>query len=1001
MIKISHLTKVYRSKRKKKSTALADISLTLPNAGMVFILGKSGSGKSTLLNVLGGLDKATSGEIDVGGNIISRFNEAYLVNYRNSHVGFIFQDYHLIDELTVYENIRLALSLLHKDQHEAILDALDKVGLAGYENRFPSELSGGERQRVAIARAVVKQPRIILADEPTGNLDNQTAQQIITILKSLSKDCLIITVSHNTSDAYHYADRIIELSKGRIASDFTRNPDFSDRMRLENGTLLYPQYTYLDDRDMDLINEELSAGAVRRIIKSTDRFIPTRSIEDSTVKESIRYARLRTDEFWHLAFRFLQNKLLDIVLSSFMVAMIMVIMALAQTIILFDANDIIAEEMLKSEMKTLFLIKQTDEETQRQLDEEYRFEIDPTDIQAFYDAGYEGTIYPIWNISLPVTHSRHAAGFDQSYFSVKHYINETLGTMIVDEVFLQKRFGEIEYLAKLDQFDPLGVIITDYVADSIIATNSAYVHKTYSDLLGGYNQAGFEKSMIINAIINTGYQERYAGVLKKIDDGDFARSSEMFQDEEFIKLTNEIYEKLGFCYSLNENFGTEYPTSYLSAPMVYPQKIIVNERIPLGPDYIGRYYFLYGTDAKKTIGGWYVTQASLRVPENAAYIRVTFGTTKKITEDPSFTMLPVAEKMTAHVLFSNGQIVDTQSINYAANTWLDGLTGELVPQTAYPNTYVSDFIPIPEGCTIEEFCTIAAYNNAYCAFYDKNKAFISAYSHRLREALPDGTVVMNYYQYNDLFGTDYNNNNLDRFVPHTVTLTQYRLYDKTCENPLFSTEVTISALTPNAWQVADDVSRLFEQTQFYVSALYFDGTDGIAAIPKAAQLLNYEHQSILVEGISTMTRAVEVFVPIFQLVAVILCIGVVFILVSFSSRLIRQKMHEIGIMKALGGKNSTVGAIFGVQVVAIAILTCLLSSVGYYLFIDLANDVLMASLSRLAPSRIVLDVNFLTFQPAIAAINCVFVGLLSAMALLVPMMKVRRIEPVKIIRARS
>ena len=196
MIKITSLTKIYKSKRRRKCRALSNINLTLPDTGLVFVLGKSGSGKSTLLNLIGGLDNITSGSVEVDGNDLAKFREKDFCNYRNTHIGFIFQDYHLIEELTVYDNIALSLNLRRMDDREKVLAALARVDLAGYEDRYPAELSGGEQQRVAIARAIVKKPRIILADEPTGNLDTNTATAVITLLKELSKECLILIVSH-------------------------------------------------------------------------------------------------------------------------------------------------------------------------------------------------------------------------------------------------------------------------------------------------------------------------------------------------------------------------------------------------------------------------------------------------------------------------------------------------------------------------------------------------------------------------------------------------------------------------------------------------------------------------------------------------------------------------------------------------------------------------------------------------------------------------------------
>ena len=201
--------------------------------------------------------------------------------------------------------------------------------------------------------------------------------------------------------------------------------------------------------------------------------------------------------------------------------------------------------------------------------------------------------------------------------------------------------------------------------------------------------------------------------------------------------------------------------------------------------------------------------------------------------------------------------------------------------------------------------------------------------------------------------------------------------------------------------VSKDIWELFAKDSIRVYSLYCDGTDGIGAVLDTAETLNYEPQSFAVEGIHTMTKAVDVFIPIFELIAIFLCVGVVFILVNFSSKMINDKMHEIGILKALGTKNSSIGAIFGLQVVLIAILTCILATAGYFFFIDLANDVLIESLKRLAPSSIVLDLDFLTFKPIIAAENCVLIFALALASLIFPMAKIKAIKPVKIIKAKE
>lgn len=219
MISLKGITKTYRMKSGEVH-ALRDVSIDFAESGMVFVLGKSGCGKSTLLNVVGGLDEITSGEIVVDGVSMSEYRAKDYDLYRNRYIGFIFQEYNLIDGFNVGKNISLALELQqNKDKNKLIAKALEQVGLAGYYNRKTNELSGGQKQRVAIARALVKNPRIILADEPTGNLDSATAEEIFGLLKELSRDRLILVVSHDRENAEQYADRIIELKDGEVLSD--------------------------------------------------------------------------------------------------------------------------------------------------------------------------------------------------------------------------------------------------------------------------------------------------------------------------------------------------------------------------------------------------------------------------------------------------------------------------------------------------------------------------------------------------------------------------------------------------------------------------------------------------------------------------------------------------------------------------------------------------------------------------------------------------------------
>ena len=219
MLRLKNIKKIYHSKKGPDTTALQDINLYFPSKGMIFILGKSGSGKSTLLNIIGGLDTPTSGEILLWNKNIAHFTNQEYDAYRNTIIGFVFQDFNVLEEYNVFENVSLALELQGKNNREEVLTVLDKLSIGDLSDRKINELSGGQKQRVAIARALVKKPKIVLADEPTGNLDYTSSKQIFEILKEISQEQLVIVVSHDEESARLYGDRIVKLVDGKVVED--------------------------------------------------------------------------------------------------------------------------------------------------------------------------------------------------------------------------------------------------------------------------------------------------------------------------------------------------------------------------------------------------------------------------------------------------------------------------------------------------------------------------------------------------------------------------------------------------------------------------------------------------------------------------------------------------------------------------------------------------------------------------------------------------------------
>lgn len=253
MIKLEKVNKYYNKGKKNQIHVIDNTTLELGEKGLVALLGPSGCGKTTLLNVIGGLDKIKKGKIFVNGEKISTRNVNKVDKIRNLNIGYIFQDYKLIDNLSVYENVALPLKMIGiKDKNEIkkrVEYILNSLNIYRFKSRPASMLSGGQRQRVGIARALVKDPDIILADEPTGNLDSKNSLEIMNIIKAISKNRLVILVTHETDLAHFYADRIIEIEDGKIEKDYKNDNENGLDYRIENNI-------YLKDLRLQEINNK-------------------------------------------------------------------------------------------------------------------------------------------------------------------------------------------------------------------------------------------------------------------------------------------------------------------------------------------------------------------------------------------------------------------------------------------------------------------------------------------------------------------------------------------------------------------------------------------------------------------------------------------------------------------------------------------------------------------------------------------------------------------------
>lgn len=259
MLNLKNITKIYKTSSFGQK-ALDDVSISFRNNEFVFILGESGSGKTTLLNIIGGLDNSYEGDLIINGKSTKNFKNEDFDSYRNNLLGLVFQNYNLINHLSVLENVELPLKLAnvdYKKRKELALLSLKKVNLENHIYKKPNELSGGERQRVAIARAIVNNPKIITLDEPTGALDSKTSIEIMELIKEISKDKLVIMVTHNKELSKKYASRIIELKDGKIIKDTNNyNSNEKEEILLNKKTKM----KFMDALKLSLSNIKTKKG---------------------------------------------------------------------------------------------------------------------------------------------------------------------------------------------------------------------------------------------------------------------------------------------------------------------------------------------------------------------------------------------------------------------------------------------------------------------------------------------------------------------------------------------------------------------------------------------------------------------------------------------------------------------------------------------------------------------------------------------------------------------
>ena len=557
MIKVEHLQKTYAINKKNETHAINDISFTLPDKGMIFVVGKSGSGKSTLLNILGGLDDFEAGSVIVDGNDLSKMNHTDFNKYRSGYVSFIFQDHFLVDELSVKDNVMISLNIINENDIDKVKDMLKKVELEEKIKSMPNELSGGERQRVAVARAIIKDPKLILCDEPTGALDKKTTKLIFDLLKSLSKEKLVIVVSHDIENAKKYADRIIEIFDGKIISDKEKNAYYSDKLSCINDVISVPKEHVINEYDISYLNKVVGLNSSFEL--GSESFINTTNKNNSN-----RTVKLEKKKFYNKAIRriskvFILKRLKKMFITSLILSIIISCFAIFLSLLSFNGERELMRNMKRNNVSEIAIRKNLYMNIDPVESLKYQSKlslITDEDINKIIKSGYKGHIYKIYNYGVCSTTSynlKNESFYKQDYNLKKFYAYESYGTLCCDNKYFSSKFGQYEVIAG-DVNNP-GITITDYLADSLIYNNLST--NSYDDIIGEcHNSVDADDYVLVSAIIKTDYKEKYKDIMDRLDFSDKKNIDikKKVTDDEFNAFALDILTKYGLCYSFSKNF---------------------------------------------------------------------------------------------------------------------------------------------------------------------------------------------------------------------------------------------------------------------------------------------------------------------------------------------------------------------------------------------------------------------------------------------------------------
>lgn len=914
MLEIINLKKIYKTKQGVETHALNGVSLKFPETGLVFLLGKSGSGKSTLLNICGGLDSPTEGEIIIKERSSKDFSQTDFDSYRNTFVGFIFQEYNILYEFSVEDNIALALELQGKPKDiNAINSLLAEVDLEGLGKRKPNTLSGGQKQRIAIARALIKSPEIIMADEPTGALDSTTGKQVFDTLKKLSKDKLIIVVSHDRDFAEQYGDRIIELKDGKVISDVTKTEEKQEKINnnisvIGEEILCVKDGEELTESDFTLIkkflknnknsiicNDQKDVTSIKKAARITNDgskevFISTNEnsipIKNYT-KEDSKFikSKLPLKHAIKIGVSSLKIKPFKLFLTICLCSFAFILFGLLSTMMLYNNKEVFKSTLSNSNCETIKLEKfYTTNETSYfpGLDEPFDYtnhistKLTEEEFKKFRDEYGSKTIGA-------VKFYTDISNVSQKEESNSYYRTDIQSIAYLEEDNPLRNNITGTYPEKNDQ-----IVISSYLAESIIHTglndptnNKKYTISNPNDLIDKKIKLS-DKIYTITGIIETPPLNSELDTLKEAGE----------KDKKLVnKLNTEIYEGLYLVvYSTKEELKNipmtdeELWTIFQSSG-----ELILNTSSEFKP----QFQYVESKNAINLFDVIYFDENNKTIEENETIIN--FNSIMNII-DSNINNLSEYQRNKYYGYTEN------DGIYYK----LSKLSNENLTEDV-KNSYIKEIISFLKENKLDEI-TLNAYNT-----YDTKE--INDFSIKLKII---GAYKEN--RYNGLFVSKEIKKEIDSTIKKNYLSLGYDFYTT-------ETEYEIPQNT-----LYDTIYLEFNNNDKILNSLYeYSSID-------ENKLTSYKLTSILVEEITTVNEIVKVISKVFLYAGLVIAVFAILLLSNFISTSISNKTKEIGILRAVGARSTDVFKIFFSETFVISIICILLSVIGGNIVCILLND---------------------------------------------------------------